>query len=52
MSNYGLDNVAAPIDFVDVALFQALPPLPGVNVDYKGYNEFVLYGIDYNSDIL
>ena len=23
-----------------------------MNVEYKSYNEFVLYGIDFNSDIL
>ena len=54
MSNarYGLANVPAPVNLVDVPKFSALPALPGVNVEYKGYNEFVLYEIDFNSDIL
>ena len=52
MVNVGLANVPAPVDLVDVNLFQALPDLEGINVNYKGYNEYVLYGFDFNSEEL
>ena len=49
MTNSGLASIHPPVDLVDVSLFQALPSnMTGVNVPYKGYNEFVLYGQNLN----
>ena len=47
--NSGLANVPAPTNLVDLRFFQSLPSMEGVNVDYKGYNEYVLYG--YNQSV-
>ena len=52
MPNSGLASVPAPVGLVDLIHFQALPSLKGINVDYKGYNEYVLYGQDWSSETL
>ena len=46
MTNVGLANVPPPLDYNVLDAFQPLPRIKGVNAVDKGWNEFVLYGVD------
>ena len=52
MTNLGLAGVPAPLNYTNVNHFQGLPEMGNTTVSYKGWNEFVLYGQEFTSQVL